>query len=120
MLRASAISLVAVGAALTGGCADLMQRSTIAPEWFQAKAVEVKGEGYPEFKDIPTAEGVKGALAEWEAEAQALRTKAAEVEAQYAAAGPPDMTEEEIRAMAAQWRAEVDRQPATPPQGAQP
>ena len=119
MLRASMISLTAAGAALLGGCADLMQRSTIAPEWFQAKAVEVKGEGYPEFKDIPTAEGVKGALAQWEAEAQSLRKEGAEVEAQLAAAPKPP-TEEEIRAMAAQWRAEVDGQTAAPPQGAQP
>lgn len=117
MHRASGISLVAVAAALTGGCADLMQRSTIAPEWFQAKAVEVKGEGYPEFKDIPTAEGVKGALAQWEAEAQDLRKDAAEVEAQLALI-PPPLTEEEIRAKAAQWRAEVDGQRAAPPQGA--
>lgn len=119
MLRAPAISLVAVGAALAGGCADLMQRSTIAPEWFQAKAVEVKGEGYPEFKDIPTAEGVKGALAEWESEAQDLRTEAAEIEAELAHI-PPPLTEEEIRAKAAQWRAEVDGQSGPPPQGAQP
>ncbi len=113
------IGLMAAGAAVTGGCADLMQRSTIAPEWFQAKAVEVKGEGYPEFKDIPTAEGVKGALAEWEAEAADLRKEAAEVEAQTASAGTP-LTPEEIRAKAAQWRAEVDGQTAAPLQGAQP
>ena len=119
MLRASVISLVAVGAALLGGCADLMQRSTIAPEWFQAKAVEVKGEGYPEFKDIPTAEGVKGAVAQWEAEAEDLRKEAAEVETQLASM-PAPLTEEEIRAKAAQWRAEVDGQTAEQPQGAQP
>jgi hypothetical protein len=113
------IGLMAAGTALTGGCADLMQRSTIAPEWFQAKAVEVKGEGYPEFKDIPTAEGVKGALAQWEAEADDLRKEATEVEAQLASVPPPP-TEEEIRAMAAQWRAQVDGQTAAPPQGAQP
>lgn len=118
-VRIGVVSLVAVGGALTGGCADLMQRSTIAPEWFQAKAVEVKGEGYPEFKDIPTAEGVKGALAQWEAEAQSLRKEAAEVETQFASVPPPP-TEDEIRAMAAQWRAEVDGKAAAPPQGAQP
>lgn len=119
MLRASIISLVAVGAALLGGCADLMQRSTIAPEWFQAKAVEVKGEGYPEFSDIPTAEGVKGALAQWEAEAQILRKEAAELETQLASA-PPPLTEEEIRAKAAQWRAEMDEELAARPQAAKP
>jgi hypothetical protein len=95
-----------------------MQRSTIAPEWFQAKAVEVKGEGYPELRDIPTAQGVRGALAEWEAEAQDLRREAAEVQSQLASIPPPP-TEEEIRAKAAQWRAEVEGT-AAPPQGSQP
>ena len=119
MLRASIISLMAVGAALSGGCADLMQRSTIAPEWFQAKAVEVKGEGYPQFGDIPTAVGVKGAVDQWEAEAQDLRKQAAAVDAKIANA-PPTPTEEEIRAKAAQWRAEVDERVANRPQGTQP
>ncbi len=116
MLRLSAFSLVAVGAALSGGCADLMQRSTIAPEWFQAKAVEVKGEGYPEFSDIPTAQGIQGALAEWEAEAVTLRKDASELETQLASA-PPPVTDEEIRAKAAQWRAILDEQLATRPEG---
>ena len=116
MLRLSAFSLVAVGVALSGGCADLMQRSTIAPEWFQAKALEVKGEGYPEFSDIPTPQGIQGALAEWEADAAKLRTEAAELETQLADA-PPALTDDEIRAKAAQWRAILDEQLAARPAG---
>jgi hypothetical protein len=122
MLRRPAIApacvLAVVGAALTGGCADLMQRSTIAPEWFQAKAVEVKGEGYPEFKDIPTAQGVKGALAQWEAEASDLKKEAAKLQAQ--GADDPILTDEEVRATAAQWRAQVEEDRAVGPEGAQP
>lgn len=118
MLRASAIALVAAGAALTGGCADLMQRSTIAPEWFQAKAVEVKGEGYPEFKDIPTAQGIKGALAQWEAEASGLRQEKAKLEA--LGTEDPILTDEEVRATAAQWRAQVEEGAAVAPESVQP
>src|SRR5262245_40792556 len=118
-VRFGAIGLAAGGAGLMGGCADLMQRSTIAPEWFQAKAVEVKGEGYPSFKDIPTARGVKGALSQWESEAQSLRKEAAEVQSQLAAV-PPALSEEELRAKAAQWRAEAEGTPAAPPKASQP
>ena len=104
MLRPAAIALLGFGAALTSGCADLMQRSTIAPEWFQAKAVEVKGEGYPELAEIPTAKSVAGSQSSWEAEAEALKAEVAEIQA---AAGPdrPIPTDEELRAKAAQLRA---------------
>lgn len=104
MLRPAAIALLGFGVALTGGCADLMQRSTIAPEWFQAKAVEVKGEGYPDLSDIPTAKDIAGSQRNWEAEAAALKAEAAEIEAEV---GPvqPIPTDEELRAKAAQLRA---------------
>jgi hypothetical protein len=104
MLRPAAIALLGFGAAMTGGCADLMQRSTIAPEWFQAKAVEVKGEGYPDLSDIPSAKQVAGSQASWVAEAAALKAEAAKIEA---SAGPvqPIPTDEELRAKAAQLRA---------------
>ncbi len=114
MVRRTAIAIAAfAAAAVTGGCADLMQRSTIAPEWFQAKAVEVKGEGYPELKDIPVAKDIKGAPKEWEAEAAALRVEADKVEAQTAATGAFP-TDEELRAMAAQLRARLEEGEAKP------
>jgi hypothetical protein len=96
-----------LGACLLGGCADLMQRSTIAPEWFQAKAIEVKGEGYPELKDIPDSKGVTGGAPEWKADADALKAVGEVLEAK-AAEGGPIPTEEEVRARAAQLRADVD------------
>ena len=52
MARPIAIIAGLAGLTLLSGCADLMQQtaiSQIAPEWFEAKAVEVKGEGYPEL-----------------------------------------------------------------------
>lgn len=114
MGRGPAIAVAAfAGAALLGGCADLMQRSTIAPDWFQAKAVEVKGEGYPELKDIPTAKGIKGTQAEWETAAAGLRTDAAEVDAKTGQ-GKPYPTDEELRAKAAQLRARLGLEEAAP------
>jgi hypothetical protein len=102
-----AIVLGLLGACLLGGCADLMQRSTIAPEWFQAKAIEVKGEGYPDLKDIPESRGPTGGAPEWEAEAAALRSAGAALEAKAAETGALP-TEEEVRARAAQLRAQLE------------
>jgi hypothetical protein len=97
-----------LGAALSGGCADLMQRSTIAPEWFQAKAVEVKGEGYPSLKDIPPTRGVNsGGAAAWKSEAASLKAEVEKLESQ-AAAGGAIPTDEEVRATAAQLRAQLE------------
>ena len=114
MNRRSAIVAGLLGASLLGGCADLMQRSTIAPEWFQAKAVEVKGEGYPDIRDIPQSRGPTGAAAEWEGEAAALKNQAAKIEAAAAQSGEGETlpTDEELRAKAAQMRALIDGKPA--------
>lgn len=102
-----AIAIGLSGAVLLGGCADLMQRSTIAPEWFQAKAIEVKGEGYPELKDVPQSRGKTGGAPEWEREAAALRNAGAALETKAAEAGALP-TEEEVRATAAQLRAKIE------------
>lgn len=105
MFRSTATALAALaGAALLGGCANLMQRSTIAPEWFQAKAVEVKGEGYPQLADVPKAAPAPTDQAEWRQAAAKLTEEAAKFEAELANAEPMP-TEEEIRARAAQLRA---------------
>jgi hypothetical protein len=107
MTGRSAIVLGLAGACLLGGCADLMQRSTIAPEWFQAKAIEVKGEGYPELKDVPASRGPSGGAPDWKADADALKAAGEVLEAK-AAEGGAIPTDEEVRARAAQLRAEVE------------
>lgn len=112
MTGRSAIAVGLSGAVLLGGCADLMQRSTIAPEWFQAKAIEVKGEGYPELKDIPESRGPTGGAPEWKTEADALVAAGETLEAR-AAEGGTIPTEEEVRARAAQLRAQVEGTEAT-------
>jgi hypothetical protein len=118
MFRSTAIAVASFGglacaALTTSGCADLMQRSTIAPEWFQAKALEVKGEGYPKIADIPEARGSTADQAQWEAAAATLQAEAKEIEAKLGEGGNP--TEEEIRATAAQLRAQVENGNAAEP-----
>jgi len=110
MLRRLAIMAGISGAALLGGCADVMQQSyisQIAPEWFEAKAVEVKGEGYPELTEIPETRAVPGTQADTAARAEALKAEAAKIEARLNVDGG-FRSDEEVRATAAQWRACVE------------
>lgn len=107
MARPIAIIAGLAGLTLLPGCADLMQQtaiSQIAPEWFEAKAVEVKGEGYPELADIPAVRPFEGTQRQWTREATELKASAEKLEA--ARPSPTDIrTADEIRASAAQWRA---------------
>jgi hypothetical protein len=111
MFRRTATGLATFGAfacaALSGGCADLMQRSTIAPEWFQAKAVEVKGEGYPELAEVPELRGSTADQAEWDKTRKELQAASARFDRDLAAAGAIP-TDEEIRARQAQLQALLD------------
>lgn len=83
-----------------------MQRSVVAPDWFEAKAGEVKGEGYPDLHDVPEADEI-GSLESWDAEAREVEQKALEVE-MSTTIGNARPTPEESRARAAQLRARVD------------
>ena len=121
MIRRSAIAGVMAFAALgVGGCADLMQRTSTAPDWFQAKAKEFQGQGYPELSKIPEKRGSEADQPAWDAAAASLTAKAAEIEAATAGT-PPNPTPEEDRARAAQLRACVEKGSAAPecepPQG---
>lgn len=120
MNRRLAIAAGLAGLSLAaGGCVNVMEQSAIsqiAPEWFEEKTVEVKGEGYPELADIPQVRPFSGTLAEWRSQADDLKEAAEpleELHAQQATSHTPD----EIRAMAAQWRALAEGTavpPATP------
>jgi len=126
MFRVIAATAALGCTALTGGCVDIMQQSyitQIAPEWFEAKAVEVKGEGYPELADIPETRPVEGTRAQWDRRANALKDEAARLEAKLLADGPIT-ADEVLRATAAQWRATLEEgaaaaghpvTPVTPP-----
>jgi hypothetical protein len=128
MFRQVAIIAGFGGAALAGGCADIMSQSAvsqIAPEWFAEKAVEVKGEGYPQLSDIPEIRQVEGSKASWDNMAAALKDRALQLEAKLHTVEIP-RTDEELRATAAQWRACVEEKkadcgtpekPATPAPG---
>ena len=115
MLRQMAIIAAGIsGAALLGGCADIMQQqaiSQISPDWFEQKAIEVKGEGYPELAEIPQTRPVSGTRAQWDKQAEALKNQAAQLEATLNAQGQI-ATDEAVRARAAQWRACVEEKRA--------
>ncbi|HOY79609.1 MAG TPA: hypothetical protein PLN33_17465 [Hyphomonadaceae bacterium] len=96
--------------ALLGGCADIMQQQTIAqiaPDWFSEKALEVKGQGYPDLFDIPQARPVSGNQTQWDQTAASLKQQAGKLEADAISQGAI-RTDEDVRATAAQWRACVE------------
>lgn len=103
----SHLLILGAAAILAGGCADLMQRYPGAPEWFEAKAKEVKGEGYPSLNDIPGARPpnqaeVQAAVAQYDRDVVALKAAAVNIAAATQGETP---TQEEIRARAARLRA---------------
>jgi hypothetical protein len=118
MDRRLAIAAGLAGLSLSAGCVNVMEQtaiSQIAPEWFEEKTVEVKGEGYPELADIPQVRPFSGTLAEWRTQAEDLKEAAEPLEALHAQQAVA-RTPEEIRAMAAQWRALAEGT-AVPPAG---
>lgn len=114
MSRPLAILAGLAGLSMAAGCADIMQQSAVsqlAPEWFAEKAVEVKGEGYPKLSDVPPVRPFSGTQKEWEAQADALKTDAEQLEARNADKSDY-ATPDELRATAAQWRAIAEGQAA--------
>ncbi len=108
MPRPFAIIAGLAGLTLLPGCADLMQQSAIsqiAPEWFEEKAVEVKGQGYPKLADIPETRPFQGSLKTWQTQATDLKASAETLEAQRAESEKDFKSADDIRATAAQWRA---------------
>ncbi len=91
-----------------------MARSTIAPDWFQSKAVEVKGEGYPPLGEVPEARRHSLTAQQWDAEAERLRQVQRTVDGNTASNSTPP-TEAEIRANAAQLRALLESGAIPPP-----
>jgi len=103
MRRIVLMTGVSVAGALVSGCADLMLRSAVAPEWFEEKAREVEGEGYPALADAPRIAAPALSIEAAEAIRQELAAAAAEIALQEQ--GTPVPTPEEIRASAARLRA---------------
>jgi hypothetical protein len=114
----TASSLLCLGAlALAGGCSSIMDNKTIsqvAPEWFEAKSREVKGEGYPSLSDVPEVRVPPNEQALLLAQADALKAESDRLNgtADFALT---EITDESIRASAAQARA-IAEQGGEPPQ----
>lgn len=106
-MRVRTALLMFLPAAAAGGCGSIMEARQQAPVWFEQAQREIKGEGYPDLCEVPETRAASAPAATWEAEASALRADAAVIQAKVAAAGPIP-TEEEIRARAAQLRAEAE------------
>src|ERR1700753_3017022 len=85
--QAASAGLILAASALSG-CADLMAKSAVAPDWFQSKAVEVKGEGYPDIHKVPKARGDFKDQPVWDAEDKKLKGMAQSIDAQTAAPIP--------------------------------
>jgi hypothetical protein len=100
-----AFGMVAGGLALavSAGCADLMLRSAVAPEWFEQKAREVEGEGYPRLKDAPVARETGLSVEEAGVIRERLLAEAAGIDRLEGSADIP--SPEDIRARAAHLRA---------------
>jgi hypothetical protein len=110
-------SLIVLGAfALAGGCTSIMENTTIsqvAPAWFEDKSREVKGEGYPSLAEVPATIPTPNDQAQVQAQAAALKA-----ESEHLTTAPelqlPGITEEELRARAAQLRAQTEQGGAAP------
>ena len=124
MIRRTAIAGVCfTGAALLlGGCADFMQRSAVAPDWFNAKLEEFKGTGYPELQDVPVQSGNGSTVdqAEWDKAAASLEADKARIDQRLAevdkiiAEEGLTPTDDGARATAAQLRATTEQGSAAP------
>lgn len=107
-------AFAAVGPML-GGCVNLMEQSAKAkPEWFEAAAREVKGEGYPKLSDAPAKSINTADQDKWKAEAAELEIRANALKANNAATAPIESSED-LRARAAQLRAKTGQVPAQVP-----
>lgn len=105
-MRARLAILALLPAVAAGGCADLMTVRQQAPVWFEQAQRELKGEGYPDLCEVPGPQSNAVNEAAWDRDASAIRAIGKDMEATQARLGPIP-TEEEIRAKAAQMRAEA-------------
>lgn len=116
-MRFRPLLLIALAApVLGGGCVSSMldQAADAKPEWFEAAAREVKGEGYPELADVPKADPAGQSRESMDTQAAKLKAAAA-VFNNNPELSIPTETEEEIRARAAQLRALAEGEPTPSP-----
>jgi hypothetical protein len=110
-------TLLALGVLSIGGaCTTIMDSKTVsqmAPEWFAAKSKEVKGEGYPSLNDVPDTIPPPNDRVALEAKAAALKAESARL-ANDPAYASSTVTDEELRARAAQLRAQAEKELAPP------
>jgi hypothetical protein len=105
--RLATLAALAAASASMSGCASIMERAPGAPEWFEAKAQEIRGEGYPRLRDVPEIRAPLATAEETQQRASTLSLERKEIADETVA--DPIPTPDEIRARAAQLRAEADK-----------
>lgn len=105
-MKAPLALLILLPAVAAGGCANLMTVQQQAPVWFEQAQREIAGEGYPDLCEVPAAKSAAVNEAQWDREANQLRVNGAAMDRAIERLGPIP-TDEEIRASAAQVRAEA-------------
>ena len=101
---------------LFGGCASLdnvIGGISNAPDWFQQRRVEIRGEGYPSFGDVPADALEKTTQANLQLSKEQI-LKAQELFARHPRAVPPVLRPEDIAEMASRLRRPIDK-PLPPP-----
>ncbi|MBI1339708.1 hypothetical protein GC169_05780 [bacterium] len=111
-MRACGVAMavvVALGGAGLTGCVNIADavstRMSDPPEWFEAARREMRGEGYPDIRDVPALIDPPTDQARWQSDADALKDQADAIEADPKSAPPVAATADELRARAAQLRA---------------
>lgn len=113
-LALSVVGVLAASASVTG-CSTIVERTAGAPEWFNAKSVEIRGDGYPDLRDVPNVRPPLQTAVETEQRASTLKVELKSIEDQ---ASDPIPTPDEIRARAAQLRAKADESVRPDPRAA--
>lgn len=73
MFLRSLSCLLGAGLFWLGGCASLdnvVGGISNAPDWFQERRVEIRGEGYPDLNIVPVAEPIRGSRTRLELSAE--------------------------------------------------
>lgn len=97
---------------LLTGCAsldDVVGGIANTPEWFQERRVEIRGEGYPDFAEVPEINNTN-AISQRLAQTKALAQDELEAFESHPRYAPANITEEDMHNLAESMRADL---PAT-------
>lgn len=105
--------ILILGLATASGCATNVSESVTnalssAPEWFDDRKTEVKGEGYPEFTDVPSVPEVRASAKSTNREIEKLMSEAEDLMSDPKAVSPHGEERRDPSIWAASVRAELE------------